>query len=644
MNGDINLVRDAILQAWLCALADTRVVYLSGPITTGPRLVASLRQGTGDVSEIVRLNSDDIIRTAAYVRQARQEIVVEPASLNIKGWLQKDYLKLWGDLIERHVNLMLFMPGWEYSIGCVTEFIQAARCQIKTQTISGLVLTHLDARRLVKAAISDLSRSDQKNLPRLEELASSLSHLLEQLIDLERPQAFIVVEATRKDAALDSLAKKMNVAQFVSFEPKFGRPEQAFSRVAGEGPNKKFFDIRAAVGTLLSASVDGSVNVRSYEPASPQSREFLYGLKSVEQVVGAVERLTAEGLHTIVNETIDIHDGGVSGVVMGDVIEFAPDDTPRCVEKPGTASIPRAWGQELLATVYRIPVVFDVPPSSRLEFSIHPRPQGWRHTNILAWEYSEEENLPSIIRSEWPNRFSKFLGDKVYGLLVAHHAGLPVPATTVINRRVAPFAFGRATRSGETWIRTAPVEQVPGKFSTHHSWLDPFELIRTEDPDNGQIVSLLSQDGVRQTYSGALIVGREGQIIIEGKRGEGQTLMMGLSSPEELPTEIENDIHTLYKHAEAAVGQPVRFEWVHDGEQPWIVQMHSGATQTDYNYITAQPAKYWKEFDVTSGLEELRRLVATLPSQTGIALSGRVGLTSHFADVLRRAKVPARMG
>ncbi|PAQ02487.1 hypothetical protein CIT25_11705 [Mesorhizobium mediterraneum] len=436
----------------------------------------------------------------------------------------------------------------------------------------------------------------------------------------------------------------MNVAQFVSYAPRHEQPKQAFARVAGESPNIKFKSVRHAVETLLNTSVDRSVNVRSYEPENPQSREFLYGLRDIEQVVSAVKRLTAEGLHTIVNETINIHDGGVSGVVMGDIIEFAPDDTPRCVEKPGTASVPRGWGGELLTTVYGVPITFDVPFNARLEFSIHPRPQGWRQTNMLAWEYAEEEYVPSNAKTEWPNRFSRFLGDKVYGLLVAHHAGLPIPATTVINRRVAPFSFGRKTKSGETWIRTAPVEQVPGKFSTHKGWLDPFNLVQSEDPANNQIVSLLSQQGVRQMYSGALIVGREGEVIIEGKQGDGQTLMLGLSAPEELPTEIQNDIRELYDRAAAAVGQPVRFEWVHDGEQAWIVQMHSGATQTNYSYITAQPAKYWQEFDVKAGLEELRRLVATLPSETGIALSGRVGLTSHFADVLRRAKVPARMG
>ena len=335
-------------------------------------------------------------------------------------------------------------------------------------------------------------------------------------------------------------------------------------------------------------SADKSVNVRSYEPFSPQSREFVYGLKNVSEAVAAVERLSSEGLYTIVNETIDVHDGGVSGVLMGPLLEFSPDDTPRCVERPGTASLPRDWGQDLLSTVYGFSVNFDVPLASRLEFSIHPQPRGWKHSNILAWEYSDQPYVSVEPRVRWPNRFSRLIGDKAFGLLVAHAAGLPVPFTTVFGRRVAPFSFGRQTRSGEVWIRTAPIEQVPGKFTTHRGWLDPFNLLRAEDPKGETIVSVLSQVGVKQVYSGACIVGGDGILIIEGKRGEGKSLMLGTSAPERLPDEIDAAIAALYDQARAAFG-PVRFEWVHDDQRAWIVQLHSGATDTTREFHNKSP-------------------------------------------------------
>lgn len=78
---------------------------------------------------------------------------------------------------------------------------------------------------------------------------------------------------------------------------------------------------------------------RRYHPNSPRSREFVYGLKLRDDVISTLNRLAYSDLHLIVNETIDVHDGGVSGVIQGDVVELAPDDTPRCVEKPGVASL-----------------------------------------------------------------------------------------------------------------------------------------------------------------------------------------------------------------------------------------------------------------------------------------------------------------
>jgi len=47
-------------------------------------------------------------------------------------------------------------------------------------------------------------------------------------------------------------------------------------------------------------------------------------------------------------------------------------------------------------------------------------------------------------------------------------------------------------------------------------------------------------------------------------------------------------------------------------------------------------------FDVTQGLEALREVVEQVASKgNGIKLIGDVGITSHFGDVLRKAKVPS---
>jgi hypothetical protein len=63
--------------------------------------------------------------------------------------------------------------------------------------------------------------------------------------------------------------------------------------------------------------------------------------------------------------------------------------------------------------------------------------------------------------SRWPNKFSRLIGDKAFGLLMADRMGVPVPRTLVIPRRVAPFAFGRETGSTEVWTPRAPLSRIP---------------------------------------------------------------------------------------------------------------------------------------------------------------------------------------
>src|SRR5882757_8980458 len=156
----------------------------------------------------------------------------------------------------------------------------------------------------------------------------------------------------RKDRSLDELARVGNVAQFVSFAPGGDHATQQFSRVAGYEPNHVFATNYEAIASLLSSSPDGTINLRSFTPDSPSSRDFQYGIADADEAHAIAERLSSDGLFVIANETVDVSDGGVSGVIQGDVIEFAPDDTPRCVEKEGAASLPIRWGLVLLNSVY----------------------------------------------------------------------------------------------------------------------------------------------------------------------------------------------------------------------------------------------------------------------------------------------------
>ncbi len=143
-------------------------------------------------------------------------------------------------------------------------------------------------------------------------------------------------------------------------------------------------------------------------------------------------------------------------------------------------------------------------------------------------------------------------------------------------------------------------------------------------------------------HSGAVIVTADDRLVIEGKSGEGEALMRGQARPEKLPNQVVRDIEALYRQAHDALG-PVRFEWVHDGQRAWIVQLHRGAVQSTNKMLVPGQAVRWRKFDVADGLERLREALGTIEPGEGLLLSGAVGLTSHVADVIRRAGVPTRI-
>jgi len=441
-----------------------------------------------------------------------------------------------------------------------------------------------------------------------------------------------------KDAQLNELAETANVAQFVSFGPDL---QLRFWRVREHGPKGLFGSVKFACERLLNASVSACINVRSYRPDRPEGNEFHYGLPNADAAASVVERLASQGCYTIVNETIDINDGGVSGVMSGGVVEFAPGDTPRCVEKPGTALVSRLEGIRMLQAVYGFEPDLDFAPDLRVEFSLHPLRRGFKASHTIVWEVQDAppEKLDKHVR--WPNKFSRLIGDKAFGLLVAYIFGAPVPRTTVVGRRIAPFTFGVPTGTGEVWLRTCPVEQVPGRYTTVHGWHDPFELLQREDPNHRIIASILRQDAVEPRYSGAAMCSVDDALIVEGVVGTGDRFMIGETGPTALPAVVREAVRQLFEEVSAKLGK-VRFEWVFDGNRAWIVQLHAGAVPSSFRQIyPGEPAAY-NDFQVHEGLERLRNLIAECQvSGHGIVVVGDIGITSHVGDLLRRAKIPS---
>jgi len=313
------------------------------------------------------------------------------------------------------------------------------------------------------------------------------------------------------------------------------------------------------------------------------------------------------------------------------------------VEKPGTVSLSRDMGLHVLKTVYGFQVDLPYPSQVRVEFSIHPLRRGVRQAHTIVWELETSSNVKLRPDLVWPNLFSRHVGDKTFGLVIADAIGLPVPDTTVVCRRVAPFRFGRRTGTGERWIRTSPAEQAPGQFTTKRGWIDPFLLLSNEDTE-GYISAVLDQEGVDARYSGAVITGPDGMPVIEGVAGYGEAFMQGHTAPQDLPPSVIRKVEVTFEAAKKQLG-PVRFEWVLDDLHVWIVQLHRGVTMTTGGTIYPGKPTVEHRFRVDEGLDALRSLIDELPrgKRHGVVVIGHVGVTSHFGDLLRRARIPSRV-
>jgi hypothetical protein len=105
---------------------------------------------------------------------------------------------------------------------------------------------------------------------------------------------------------------------------------------------------------------------------------------------------------------------------------------------------------------------------------------------------------------------------------------------------------------------------------------------------------------------------------------------------------VLDDVRRVGAQAAARLG-PVRFEWSHDGDTAWVLQLHLTAARVSPTTIHPGSPSRWRRFDPAHGLDALHALIATVAPDEGIELTGDVGVTSHAGDLLRRAAIPSRL-
>ncbi|MFH2108555.1 MAG: hypothetical protein ABII93_07795 [Chrysiogenia bacterium] len=643
-------------------LNGNKVTYISAPISSGKRFLQwyktegiKLNSESDEYNKslflkVIKKNNHDSEKKISKINKIENNLIVDPTKLDFSEWTQNDYRIFWSNFIKKHVSKIIMLNDWEYSIGCVTEFKTGILNNIDIFNENNKLIEKEEGLKRIKIAFDDLNINGCDTRFHEEMLAnfSKRNNFIKK-----HPENKLVLSFF-KDEILDRLSKYGNVAQFISFDSS-NKLSQRFSRIFGMETNQSFNSLKTAVKKILAASKENSVNIRSYFPNSPKGEPLIYGLIHLDEIISKLKEKASENKFTILNETINISDGGVSGVLLGNIIEFSPFATPQCVDQPGICSLPRELGMQLLKTVYGFYPDLFFNDKLRVEFSLHPIKRGYKNSHTILWEIEKVESKKTIANISWPNNFSKMLGDKVFGLLIADALGFNVPFTLVINRKIAPFSFGRHTGTHETWIRSCPTIRTPGKYPTFYGWVDPFimtENIEKELNENSKpnISSIIAQDSVNSFFSGSLITLKNKKPFIEGVQGRGDDFMVGKTAPQNLPSSIKKAVSSVFFQLKKKIG-PIEMEWVYDGKKVWIVQLHQSKSSFSSNIIYPGKAKKYIKFEVLNTslskkdkLEELRSLVSKIKGkEIGITFEGDIGITSHFGDILRENKIISKI-
>lgn len=120
-----------------------KFLYLSTPITTGPRYFAwYAEEGKSLVRDseaykkshkqkVLLPNIEDSKKEVDNIYSLTVELIINPAVVELP-LTQEEYMLLWSETITNFVSKVVFAPGWQYSKGALLEYITCLRHRIPT--------------------------------------------------------------------------------------------------------------------------------------------------------------------------------------------------------------------------------------------------------------------------------------------------------------------------------------------------------------------------------------------------------------------------------------------------------------------------------------------------------------------------------
>jgi hypothetical protein len=164
----------AILLGVFASVTQSRgAVYLSAPITSGKRF-SNWYEENGkhldineaeyhdkhfrEVIEPNRLHAKELVQK---LWQAFDSVLIDPTAVDdFPGWAQDDYRYFWARVIEKYAHTVVFMDGWQYSLGCSYEFFIACKAGVVTLDENLQPISLDDGINLLNTAIRDMNLSE----------------------------------------------------------------------------------------------------------------------------------------------------------------------------------------------------------------------------------------------------------------------------------------------------------------------------------------------------------------------------------------------------------------------------------------------------------------------------------------------------
>ena len=151
-------------------IPEHNAVYMSAPITSGKRYIHWIEQHPGNrdfsgcnqnlefTRNVVEKNRE---HSRAVVKKLRSSfpgnVLIDPTVVpDLPDWSQDDYRFAWGQIIESYAKILVCSEDWQFSSGCVYEFLVARNSKIQTFDEDLNEISLEKGKQLIQEAISIL--------------------------------------------------------------------------------------------------------------------------------------------------------------------------------------------------------------------------------------------------------------------------------------------------------------------------------------------------------------------------------------------------------------------------------------------------------------------------------------------------------